>query len=180
MYFPQKIIIEHKTTSLHDRKLFELFWIPFRADSANRNRWVLVHHYYYHLSCVLTQRNSGHSQPFCYKCYEEISKAMWLLKLELQYGSSRSPTEKEIFWKITMAIRYHEQNIVNDYIFSVINSRLIMNKVFVNHNWNKTGLGVESNWNSFEIRSKFVRFDLKICDSIDSKRQKTFIKVNEN
>ena len=110
MYFPQKIIIEHKTTSLHDRKLFELFWIPFRADSANRNCWVLVHHYYYHLSCVLTQRNSGHSQPFCYKCYEEISKAMWFLKLEIRNGSSRSPIEIEIFRKITMAKPWTEHS----------------------------------------------------------------------
>ena len=45
-------------------------------------------------------------------------------------------------------------------------------------------VGVESNWNSFEIRSKFVRnsFDSirKICDSIDSKGQKIFKKFNEN
>ena len=41
-------------------------------------------------------------------------------------------------------------------------------------------IGVESNWNSFEIRSKFVRYDSKICDSIGSKGQKIFEKFDKN
>ena len=39
---------------------------------------------------------------------------------------------------------------------------------------------VESNWNSFKIRSKFVWFDPKICDSLDSNGQEIFEKFDEN
>ena len=41
-------------------------------------------------------------------------------------------------------------------------------------------LGVESIWNSFEICSKSIQFDLKIYDLIDSEKQKIFKKVDEN
>ena len=35
-------------------------------------------------------------------------------------------------------------------------------------------------WSQIGIRSKFVQFDSKICDSIDSKGQKIFEKFDEN
>ena len=35
-------------------------------------------------------------------------------------------------------------------------------------------------WSQIGICSKFVQFDSKICDSIDSQEQKTFEKFNEN
>ena len=41
---------------------------------------------------------------------------------------------------------------------------------------NLDGLG----WSQIGIRSKFIRFDSKICDSIDSKGQNIFEKFNEN
>ena len=41
----------------------------------------------------------------------------------------------------------------------------------------KLALGVESNWISFEIHS--IRFDSKIYDSIDLKRQKKFEKFDK-
>ena len=39
-------------------------------------------------------------------------------------------------------------------------------------------VGSNQGWSQTGIRSKFVRFDSKICDSIDSKRQKKFEKFD--